>query len=90
MSTQIVREYTGASQLFVDRPKTAVAPAPVVTATNADCRSAFDDLMRALAPAERTAITRDLRGRATGRPKAGRQLDTSPAAVAEARRLFGF
>lgn len=90
---QIVREFTtvDAGQWCIEttarshQPKPAVAPA----ATNEELRRAFDDLLIAMAPAERAVVTRDLRGRAIGRPQPKRQLDTSPEAIAQARQLFG-
>lgn len=94
MKTEIVREFTAVApgQWCIEttaRPKPVVVPAQSAP-TDGELRRAFDDLLRALAPAERTAITANLRGRAIGRPQPRRQLDTSPEAIAQARQLFGF
>lgn len=97
MQIEVIREYSSAGTAwFVEtgaaRPKPVVVPAQSApTDADGELRRAFNDLMRALAPAERTAITRDLRGRAIERPKAGRtKFEDTPETRAAARGLFGF
>lgn len=92
----VVREFANAGTAWCiettappRQTKTAVAPASTTpAATNDELRRAFDDLLIAMAPAERAAVSRDLRGRATGRPQK-RVLDDSPEARRRAAAAFG-
>lgn len=82
---QTVREFTDAFPVrFVETTAQPRQPQP---ATSEELRRAFDDLLLAMAPAERAAVTRTVWP--NGRPQPNRQLDTSPAAIAKARALFG-
>jgi hypothetical protein len=81
---QVVREFTGvATQIFME---SGIGARPAVVASSTDLQRAFNDLMAALSPADRATITQQI----AGRPGMARQLDTSAAAVANARRLFTF
>lgn len=94
MSLQIVREYTTAlaGQWCIEttqrprQPKTDVAPA---AATSEDLRRAFTDLLATLADEQRMVVVAEMRARRRQKSPR-RELDTSPAAVAKARALFGF
>lgn len=90
---ETVREYGNTTRIFIETPRRRPAVQdpkdPVVGATDADVERAFRDLLSVLTVGDRALITADLRQRA-GRQPSGRQLDTSPAAVAKARALFGF